>query len=126
MQAILLANPHSDSLNPSPSAVMVEETRLEVLKMFNADLEYFDVVFTANATAAIKLVAEGFSGHDEGFDYYYHRNSHTSLVGVRELANNSHCFSSNETVEDWLAGKMVLEEECASRRSTLFAYPAQS
>lgn len=105
---------------------MIEQTRLKVLKMFNADPEYFDIVFTANATAAIKLVTEGFSGHDEGFDYYYHRNSHTSLVGVRELANRSHCLASNGAVEDWLAGKSAFDEELASQRSTLFAYPAQS
>ncbi|KAI4912703.1 hypothetical protein J4E90_006109 [Alternaria incomplexa] len=87
MQSTLLANPHSDSSNPSVTAVMVEQTRLAVLKMFNADPVHFDVVFTANATGAIKLVTEGFSGYEEGFDYCYHRNSHTSLVGVRELAN---------------------------------------
>jgi molybdenum cofactor sulfurtransferase len=127
MQHTLLANPHSDSTNPSVTAIMVEETRLAVLKMFNADPTYFDVVFTANATAAIKLVTEGFSGQDEGFDYCYHRNSHTSLVGVRELAHSSHCFASNEETEDWLAGgNHAPNGELLSKRPMLFAYPAQS
>ncbi|KAF1946156.1 PLP-dependent transferase [Clathrospora elynae] len=127
MQAVLLANPHSDASNPSASAIMVEETRHQVLRMLNADPAYFDIVFTANATAAIKLVTEGFSGSEDGFDYYYHRNSHTSLVGVRELAARSHCLASNEEAEDWLAGRAsnVLGEP-VSRRSILFAYPAQS
>jgi len=127
MQSTLLANPHSDSSNPSVTAVMVEQTRLAVLKMFSADPVHFDVVFTANATGAIKLVTEGFSGYKEGFNYCYHRNSHTSLVGVRELANRSHCFASNEETEDWLAGT----NDCPfkgplAERPLLFAYPAQS
>ncbi|KAF1837575.1 PLP-dependent transferase [Decorospora gaudefroyi] len=127
MQNTLLVNPHSDVSNPSASAVIIEETRLEVLKMFNADPEHFDIVFTANATAAIKLVTEGFTGNEEGFDYFYHRNSHTSLVGVRELARLSHCFASNEELEDWLThGMDGFSEEFGSPRPTLFAYPGQS
>jgi len=126
MQNLLLANPHSDTSNPSMTAVMVEETRLDVLRMFKADPEHFDIVFTANATASIKLVAEGFSGGTEGFDYCYHRNSHTSLVGVRELAHHSHCFASNGEVESWLAGKEKHAEDMFPQRPVLFAYPAQS
>ena len=126
MQNMLLANPPSDTANPSVTAVMVEETRLEVLKLFNADPEHFDIIFTANATASIKLVTEGFSGLTEGFDYYYHRNSHTSLIGVRELAHHSHCFASNEEVERWLVGGERDSEGDSSQRPMLFAYPAQS
>jgi molybdenum cofactor sulfurtransferase len=126
MQNTLLANPHSDASNPSASATIVEETRLEVLNMFNADPAYFDIVFTANATAAIKLVAESFSGHKDGFDYYYHRNSHTSLVGVRELAQQSYCFTSDE-VEGWPNGKPIgADRVSVSHRPKLFAYSGQS
>ncbi|EMD61651.1 hypothetical protein COCSADRAFT_123521 [Bipolaris sorokiniana ND90Pr] len=124
MQSTLLANPHSDASNPSNTAIMVEKTRREVLRMFNADPAHFDVVFTANATAATKLVAEGFSGFRDSFDYFYHRNSHTSLVGVRELAFHSHCFASNEEVSDWLAGARDSFRD--PQRPVLFAYPAQS
>ncbi|KAE8842671.1 hypothetical protein P3342_003473 [Pyrenophora teres f. teres] len=126
MQNTLLANPHSDASNPSTTALMVEETRIEVLKMFNADPEHFDIVFTANATASIKLVADGFSGWTEGFDYLYHRNSHTSLVGVRELAHHSNCFASNDEVERWLADEEEDITTGSSQRPMLFAYPAQS
>lgn len=126
MQTNLLANPHSDSLNPSTSALIVAETRAKVLKMFNADADHFDVVFTANATGAIKLVTEGFCGNEEGFDYFYHRNSHTSLVGVRELADRSHCFASELETGDWLAGRCIDSEALRLARPTLFAYPAQS
>lgn len=128
MQKTLLANPHSDSSNPSASALVVEETRQKVLKMFHADPAHFDVVFTANATAAIKLVMDGFTGHEKGFNYFYHRNCHTSLVGVRELANRAHCFASDEEMENWFEGRSMrvgLDEHQAGM-PTLFGYPAQS
>ncbi|KAI0573471.1 CsdB Selenocysteine lyase, partial [Pyrenophora tritici-repentis] len=126
MQNMFLANPHSDASNPNAIAVMVEETRLEVLKMFNANPEHFDVIFTANATASIKLAIEGFSALKEGSDYFYQRNSHTSLVGVRELAYHSHCFVSDDEVERWLVGREKDSEESSLQRPVLFAYLVQS
>ena len=49
----------------------------------------FDLVFVANATAGIKLVAEGFSGLPKGFCYKYLRDAHTSLVGASRLARRT-------------------------------------
>jgi molybdenum cofactor sulfurtransferase len=126
MRKNLLANPHSDALNPSVSSTIVAEARLEVLQMFNADPDQFDVVFTANATASVKLVMECFSGLDQGFDYCYHRNCHTSLVGVREVANHTRCFASDEETEKWLAHEYNHANGTSDDRPTLFAYPAQS
>lgn len=97
--------------------------------MFSADPEHFDVVFVANATAGIKLVLEAFSGHNQGFDYMYHRDSHTSLVGVRELAVRRHCFTSDSEVERWLSDKNrnpYEDKNNGEDRIALFAYPAQS
>jgi molybdenum cofactor sulfurtransferase len=131
MQANLLSNPHSDASNPSISALMVESTRQKVLKLFRADPAHFDVVFTANATGAVKLVAECFSGHATGFNYYYHRNCHTSLVGVRELARESTCLADERETQQWLErGEASWTSAAAadddSSRPTLFSYPAQS
>lgn len=125
MRSTLLANPHSDASNPSASSIIVAQTRHKVLQYFNADPDHFDVVFTANATAAIKLVMDCLSGHEDGFDYYFHRNCHTSLVGVREVAQQSCCFESDEQTETWIAtGQGSFEK--SGLRPTLFAYPAQS
>jgi molybdenum cofactor sulfurtransferase len=126
MEKNLLANPHSDASNPSVSSTIVAETRLNVLRMFNADPERFEVVFTANATASVKLVMECFLGVDGGFDYCYHRNCHTSLVGVREVAARSGCFASDEDTEKWLDHGYDHPAIASSDRPTLFAYPAQS
>jgi len=105
---------------------MVAATRRSVLELFNASPEHFEVIFVANATAAIKLVAEAFQGNEEGFDYYYHLDSHTSLVGVRELANKSHCFSSDKETEQWIISGTAQSGQDSSARPSLFAYPAQS
>jgi molybdenum cofactor sulfurtransferase len=126
MRRNLLANPHSDASDPSASSTIVAETRLKVLRMFNADPERFDIVFTANATASVKLVLECFSGLDSGFNYFYHRNCHTSLVGVRELATRSDCLASDEDTETWLDHGYDYPATTNSGRTTLFAYPAQS
>ena len=126
MQTTLLANPHSDAANPSASSSIIAETRTKVLNFFNADPDHFDIVFTANATAAVKLLMDCLSGSEHGFDYYYHLNCHTSLVGVRELARRSHCFATDGETEQWLGGLRQPIEPCDGDRTTLFAYPAQS
>ncbi|KAH3938404.1 hypothetical protein HBH53_260290 [Parastagonospora nodorum] len=109
---ILLTNPHFDASEPSPSSSIVTETRLEVLEFFDANPDHFDVVFTANATPAIKLVIECFSDLSSKFDHIYHRNCHTSLVGVRELSSRTHCLATDDQTKD--------------NRTTLFDYSAQS
>lgn len=106
-----------------------------MLEFFKADPQHFDLVFVANATAAIKLVADGMRGNphdkDAGFWYGYHAAAHSSLVGVREVATaGSRCFNSDEEVEDWLSGAHKQSTPDAFSLSEpklrLFAFPAQS
>lgn len=65
---------------------MVDSVRLQTLHFFNADPDHFDVIFTANATAAIKLVGECFrdlahsSSASGKFNYYFHKDAHTRYV----------------------------------------------
>ena len=126
MSTTLLGNPHSASASSQASSRLIDDTRLRVLQFFNASPDDFDVVFTANATAAIKLVAEAFRDSDGGFWYGYHADSHTSLVGVRELAEmGSRCFRDDHEVENWIGGqeKSSPGPEGGVR---LFGYPGQS
>ena len=130
----LFGNPHSASPSSKLSTHRVEDVRARVLRFFKADPNDFDVVFVANATAGIKLVGEAFRDygldaepqHSCGFRYGYHKDSHTSLVGLRELATaGSRCFASDEAVDSWIAGR-DLEKTRHARAHALFAYPAQS
>lgn len=119
----LYGNPHSMSASSQLSAQRVDDIRLRALRFFNADPNEFDLVFVANATAGIKLVAEAFRDSPRGFWYGYHVDAHTSLVGARELAEAGfRCFVHDEDVEAWIS-----ELGSAGRESPgLFAYPAQS
>lgn len=100
----LYGNPHSNSPASQSSTQQLEATRLAALQLFAADPAQFDLVFVANATAGIKLVQDCFRAHPHGFWFGYHKDSHTSLVGVREAAAaGSQCFSSDAQVEQWLS-----------------------
>ena len=124
MTSNLFGNPHSASASSLSSTARIEDTRLRVLRFFNADPAEFDLVFVANATAGIKLVADALRAAPDGFDYAHHQASHTSLVGVREEARNSLCLDDGQ-VEDWAAGSCPFGDDDAGR-PVLFAYPAQS
>ena len=101
---------------------------MRLLHFFKADPEHFDLVFVANATAAIKLVVDcivdySLSQPVRKFWYGYHKDSHTSLVGPREVATSNTCFTSDKQVEDWLNGSIYV----ANRESIgLFGFPGQS
>ncbi|KAK3677709.1 hypothetical protein LTR78_002559 [Recurvomyces mirabilis] len=86
MVSSLLANPHSASPSSRNATEMVDSVRLEALRYFRADPLHFDLIFVANATAGIKLVAEAMREQEGGFRYAYHVDSHTSAVGAREHA----------------------------------------
>ena len=125
MMSSLLGNPHSASSSSQLSTRRIEDVRLRVLRFFHADPDHFDLVFVANATAGIKLVMEGFREQEHGFWYGYHKDAHTSLVGVREAARGTHhCFGSDHEVEEWLKGD--IHAFSRDKRVGLFAYPAQS
>lgn len=125
MTSSLLGNPHSASPSSQLSTVRIEDTRLRALQFVNADPAEFDLIFVANATAGIKLVAEALRAAPEGFDYAYHQSAHTSLVGVREEARASICLD-DAAVEEWLAGTTPINREAESADTILFAYAAQS
>lgn len=135
MIANLYGNPHSASDPAMLSGHMVDSIRVQTLAFFGADPEHFDLIFTANATAAIKLVGESFrdlaasNPTQRAFWYGYHKDAHTSLVGIRELSNEqNHCFTSDEEVEDWLNGQVGLTRKPLNSEGLpgLFSYPGQS
>ncbi|KAL8714681.1 MAG: hypothetical protein Q9220_001630 [cf. Caloplaca sp. 1 TL-2023] len=122
----LFGNPHSNSSSSHLSTRRIEDVRLRALRYFKADPADFDLVFVANATAAIKLVVEGFREYPGGFWFGYHRDAHTSLIGVRESATGHHCFRDDEEVATWVKAQSTTEPASDGDQVGLFAYPAQS
>jgi len=121
MMSNLYGNPHSASNASQLTTRRIEDIRLALLQLFHADPQDFDVIFVANATAGIKLVMDAFRDQDGGFWYGYHRDAHTSLIGVREAATEHRCFASDAAVGEWIE-----QPDPAVGVAKLFAYPAQS
>lgn len=81
----IFGNPHSG--NPTSAAMTghLESARRSVLRYFNASADDYTVVFTVNASGALKLVGEAFPFAAGGrllltFD------NHNSVNGIREFA----------------------------------------
>jgi molybdenum cofactor sulfurtransferase len=122
----LYGNPHSASPASQVTARRIDDVRLRLLQMFQADPEYFDLVFVANATAGVKLVMDAFAGLNEGFCYRYHRDSHTSLVGMREATSYHHMFSSDAEMQGWIHSGCPPLNNTSPEIAQLVSYPAQS
>jgi selenocysteine lyase/cysteine desulfurase len=85
LERVVLGNPHS--INPASRAAtdLVERARAAVLDFFRASPDEYAVIFTANASAALKLVGEAYPFRPGGrllltFD------NHNSVNGIREFA----------------------------------------
>ncbi|KAI4126313.1 MAG: hypothetical protein LQ341_006891, partial [Variospora aurantia] len=122
----LFGNPHSNSASSQLSTRRIEDVRLRTLRFFNASPDHFDLVFVANATAGIKLIAECFREQPGGFWFGYHRDAHTSLVGAREHAVEHRCFGQDAEVEGWMQGLKTAQTSLSEAPLGLYAYPAQS
>ena len=60
LRARVLGNPHSNSPASLASTELVERARRAVLEFFNAPPDDYLCVFTANASAALRLVGESY------------------------------------------------------------------
>jgi molybdenum cofactor sulfurtransferase len=128
MMSELYGNPHSEHAPSKLADVRVEATREKALRFFNADPKEWDLVFVANATAAIKIVHDCFRDHAiekrQNWWYGYHKDAHTSVVGVREGTRTHRCFRNDREVELWIESRGLGGAQ--ANDLALFAYPGQS
>lgn len=82
--AVLAGNPHSDHMPSVLSTKHEEEARAAVLSFFNASPKSFDVIWTANASAALRLVGESFP-FDKKSTLLLSADNHNSANGIREV-----------------------------------------
>jgi selenocysteine lyase/cysteine desulfurase len=126
----LLGNPHSTNPASALTTTYVEQTRLSVLDFFNADPGEYVVIFTANATQALKLVGEAYP-FDPGGEYLLTFDNHNSVNGIREFARIKGCPTTYVPI---VLPDMRVDDDELARHLTrrlgaghrLFAYPAQS
>jgi selenocysteine lyase/cysteine desulfurase len=125
----VFGNPHSG--NPASLAMteLVELTRATVLNYFRAPTEDYEVVFTPNATGALRLVGEGYP-FEPGGCYLLSVDNHNSVNGIREFARRRGAevryapLTGDELRLDPVALLRELDAPVSGPR--LFAYPAQS
>ena len=82
----VFGNPHSSNPTSLAATQLVESARSSILDVFNADPAEYLAIFTANASAALKLVSESypfFSGR-----YLLTFDNHNSVNGIREFAHS--------------------------------------
>lgn len=126
----IYGNPHSKNLTSMAMTHLVEEARDYVLRYFNASPEEYMVIFTPNATGALKLIGESYPfGPGDNFLLTY--DNHNSVNGIREFARvRGACVTyipltppALRVEADRLAQALEMPHP---GRNNLFAYPAQS
>lgn len=126
----VLGNPHSSNPTSLAATDRVEHCRRRVLEFFNADPDEYGVIFTANASQALKLVGESYP-FEPGDRFLLTFDNHNSVNGIREF---DRAHGATTTYVPVRPPKMrVHEEELTGfleqgdrERHNLFAYPAQS
>ena len=130
LESHVFGNPHSPSPASAAITELIERCRRKILDYFNASEDEYVVIFTANATAALKLVGEAYPFGPEGH-FLLTFDNHNSVNGIREFARAQHAQISyvpmtppEMRVDDGLLKEYLklARPDCHS----LFAYPAQS
>jgi selenocysteine lyase/cysteine desulfurase len=133
----LYGNPHSEHEPSLASTRLLDHARAKVLQFLDADSSTHAVVFVANTTAAIKLVAESYPFTPES-ECVLSLDNHNSMNGVREYARRAGARIRVLPLDDEmrLAGthpqSSILNPQSGpilnpqSRARGLLAFPAQS
>lgn len=126
----VFGNPHS--LNPTSRAAteLVERARASVLDFFHASADEYVVIFTSNASQALKLVGEAYP-FQPGGQFLLLFDNHNSVNGIREFARAK---GASFTYLPVMAPELRVEEallfsfleDGRKENPSLFAYPAQS
>jgi molybdenum cofactor sulfurtransferase len=133
----VFGNPHSSNPSSRASTVLVEAARERVLRHFNASGDEYAVVFTENASGALKLVGESYP-FGPGGRFLLTFDNHNSVNGIREFARAKGAEVTYVPVE--LPDLRVRDDAIAAELGppgagggpsggaggALFAYPAQS
>ena len=130
LSSSVLGNPHSTNPTSALATERVVQCRKRVLEFFNADPDEYVLIFTSNASGALKLVGESYP-FSEGDQFLLTFDNHNSVVGIRafdrvRLATTEYIpveppdmRVSGATLDAFLNGS-------PESRNKLFAFPAQS
>jgi selenocysteine lyase/cysteine desulfurase len=121
----VLGNPHSESGPSRISTEAIDVARRLTLRLLDADPSVYDVVFTANATAAIRVLAEAFPFR-EGSRLVLTADNHNSVNGLRVRAARRRAAVSAVPLDAALRTFDPCPWLTVPCGPSLFAFPAQS
>ena len=121
----VMGNPHSESGPSLASTEALEEARASTLRFFDAAPSEYEVVFTANASAAMRILAEAFPFGD-GSRLVLTTDNHNSVNGLRLSAQRRRATVHYVPLGNDLRGLDPRPWLLRVPQPSLFAYPAQS
>ena len=138
----VFGNPHSQNVPSQDMTAQVEATRAQILEFFRASPEEYEVIFTPNATGALRLVGESYP-FGPGGRYLLTFDNHNSVNGIRQFARAKGASVSyvpldppdlrvsQQALARQLQAAAPVRRRLARRRAgpapgNLFAFPAQS
>ena len=123
--AAVRGNPHAASGPSLASTAVIERARMLTLQFVGADPDQYEVVFTANASGAIRAIAEAFpfGRHSR---LVLTADNHNSVNGLAWPARRARARVTLVPLGDSLRGADPLPALARANAPSLFAYPAQS
>ena len=121
----VLGNPHSESGPSLASTDAIERARCLTLRFLDSDPAEYDVVFTANASAAIRILAEAFPFR-RGSRLVLTADNHNSMNGLRVRAQRSRAAVEYVPLDAELRAQSPLDQLTPASAPSLFGFPAQS
>lgn len=123
----VLGNPHSQNPTSLASTHNVHAARERIHQFFDADPAEYEVIFTLNASGALKLVGESYPWQT-GSRYMLVADNHNSVNGIREFAKARGATIAYLPLNRELRAENLknLLPEVDRSVSNLFSFPAQS
>ena len=129
----VFGNPHSTNPTSRAATAWAERARASVLRFFAAPPDEYTVIFTSNASGALKLVGEAFP-FAPGSRLLLTADNHNSVNGIREFARRRGArfrylpleTPSLRVPESALEAALAETPRGGRSQAHLFAYPAQS
>lgn len=126
----IYGNPHSTNPSSQSTTRLDESAREYVLHYFNTSPDEYTVIFTPNASGALRLLGEAYP-FAEGGIYLLTADNHNSVNGIREFARGKGAdvrYIPVTAPELRLDSAQVLAALASihAGKCSLFAFPAQS
>jgi selenocysteine lyase/cysteine desulfurase len=125
LEQSVLGNPHSESAPSRASTEALDTVRALTLRLLHANPAEYDVVLTANASGAIRILAEAFPFRGDS-RLVLTADNHNSVNGLRVSARRRGARVEYVPLDSTLRAHNIDVVLARASGPSLFAFPAQS